>query len=147
MADRVIEFQVPEGVKTARADKLFAAEFEDVSRARLQRAFDASQVTFEGEVISKRFKVMRPGLLRAVLVEEASEAPPKPVDIPLKIVFEDESLIVINKSPGMVTHPGNGTGRTLWFMLSCTTVATTSVLSDHQTVQVLFTDSIRKRVV
>ena len=110
MADRVIEYQVPAGAKTERADKLFAAEFEDISRARLQRAFDAGQATFEGEVIHKRFKVDRPGRLRAVLIEEVSETALRPVDIPLNIVFEDEFLVVVDKASGMVTHPGNGTG-------------------------------------
>lgn len=110
MADRVIEYQVPAGAKTERADKLFAAAFEDVSRARLQRAFEAGQVTFEGEVIGKRFKVDRSGLLRAVLIEEIGEAPPTAKAIPLDVIFEDESMVIVNKAPGMVTHPGNGTG-------------------------------------
>ena len=110
MADRIIEYQVPAGAKAERADKLFAGEFEDVSRARLQRAFDADQVTFEGVVIGKRFKVDCPGLLRAVLIDEVAEVPPKPIDLPLKVVFEDKSLVVVDKGPGMVTHPGNGTG-------------------------------------
>ncbi|PXA02941.1 RluA family pseudouridine synthase [Coraliomargarita sinensis] len=105
-----MEFVVPEGTKPQRADKLFAAEFDDVSRARLQRAFDAGQVTFDGEVIDKRFKISRPGLLQAVLEEPQFDAPPKPVDLPLDIIFEDASIIVVNKAPGMVTHPGNGTG-------------------------------------
>ncbi|MGB0409326.1 MAG: RluA family pseudouridine synthase [Opitutales bacterium] len=109
MAERVIEFAVPDGVAGVRADRLFAAEFEDVSRARLQRAFKAGQVTFDGEVIEKRFKVKRPGVLRAVLDEPEFDAPPRPVDLPLDIVHEDESIIVVNKAPGMVTHPGSGT--------------------------------------
>ena len=54
MPARIIEFAVPAGTAAQRADKLFAAEFDDVSRVRLQRAFDAGQVTFDGEVIDKR---------------------------------------------------------------------------------------------
>lgn len=110
MSERIIEFKVPSGTKTARADKVFAAEFEDVSRARLQRAFEAGQVTFDGEVIDKRFKIIRSGLLRAALDEPEFDKPPVPVDLPLDIVFEDESIIVVNKAPGMITHPGSGTG-------------------------------------
>lgn len=110
MPERVIEFAVPTGTKTQRADKLFAAEFEDVSRARLQRAFEAGQVTFDGARIDKRFKIAHAGLLRAVLEEPEFDAPPKPVDLPLDVVYEDESIIVVNKAPGMVTHPGSGTG-------------------------------------
>ena len=40
MAERVIEFSVPSGIEPERADKIFAAEFDDVSRNRLQKAFD-----------------------------------------------------------------------------------------------------------
>lgn len=109
MPDRVIEYSVPEGSLSERADKLFAAKFDDVSRARLQRAFDAGQVTFGGEVIRRRFKVTGPGLLRAVLAEEAIKASPRAVDMPLEIIYEDEVIVVVNKGSGMVTHPGNGT--------------------------------------
>ncbi len=109
MAERVIEFYVPSGIKPERADKIFASEFDDVSRTRLQKAFEAHQVTFDGAVIDKRFKIDRPGLLRAVLEEIEICKGPRPVDIALKIVYEDNTMIVVNKSAGMVTHPGNGT--------------------------------------
>lgn len=110
MPDRVIEYAVPPGSPAERADKLFAAKFDGVSRARLQRAFDAGHVTFDGEVIHKRFKITGAGLLRAVLEEETFDAPPRAVDLPLEIIFEDEAIVVVNKRPGMVTHPGSGTG-------------------------------------
>ena len=110
MAERVIEFVVPEGVGKGRADKIFASEFEDVSRMRLQKAFDAGRVTFEGQVIDKRFKINTPGLLRAVLDEPDAGVGPIAVDIPLEIIHEDESIVVVNKPAGMVTHPGSGTG-------------------------------------
>jgi len=110
MSERVIEYAVPEGTKAGRADKIFASQFEDVSRARLQRAFEAGQVSFDGVPIDKRFKVNRSGLLRAVLEEPQFDAAPMAVDIPLSIIYEDDSLVVVNKAPGMITHPGSGTG-------------------------------------
>lgn len=109
MAERVIEFSVPVGIEPERADKIFASEFDGVSRTRLQKAFEAGRVTFDGEVIDKRFKINRPGLLRAALENVKSDEGPRAVDIPLEIIYEDASMIVINKSAGMVTHPGNGT--------------------------------------
>lgn len=109
MAERVIEFSVPNGIEHERADKIFASEFDDISRTRLQKAFEAGQVTFDGAVIDKRFKINCPGLLRAVLEEVDTGNGPRPVDIPLKIVYEDTSIIVVDKPSGMVTHPGNGT--------------------------------------
>lgn len=110
MSDRIIEFTVPSGAKAGRADKLFAAEFDDISRARLQRAFDAGQVSFDGVTIDKRFKVNRAGLLRAVLEEPTFDAAPTAVDLPLDVIYEDEWILVVNKAPGMITHPGSGTG-------------------------------------
>ncbi len=110
MAERIIEYIVPTIEAKGRADKLFSAKFDDVSRVRLQKAFDAGLVTFDEEVIDKRFKVARSGRLRAVLEEVNVAEGPKAVDLPLKIVYEDESIVVVNKAPGMVTHPGSGTG-------------------------------------
>jgi len=110
MAERLIEYVVPEGVKPGRADKLLASEFDDISRTRLQKAFDAGQVTFDGEIVDKRFKVTRAGLLRAVLDEPDTAAGPRAVSIPLQIIYEDASIVVVNKPAGMVTHPGSGTG-------------------------------------
>ena len=110
MSERIIEFQVPAGIESERADKVFASKFDSVSRTRLQKAFEAGRVTFDGVVIDKRFKVNRAGLLRAVLEGvKAGEEDPLPVAIPLEVVYEDAAIIVVNKPAGMVTHPGNGT--------------------------------------
>jgi len=110
MTDRIIQYQVPSGVKSGRADKIFAAQFEDVSRVRLQKAFEAQLVTFDGQVIDKRFKVNHAGKLRAVLEEPDLAEGPKAVDLALEIIYEDSSIVVVNKAPGMITHPGSGTG-------------------------------------
>ena len=101
MADRIIEFSVPAGVKSGRADKIFAGEFDDISRTRLQKAFEAGRVTFDGTVIDKRFKINRPGLLQAALEEVKADEGPLPVDIPLEIVYEDTAMIVVNKKSRM----------------------------------------------
>jgi 23S rRNA pseudouridine1911/1915/1917 synthase len=110
MSNRIIEYTVPSGTKTVRADKIFAAQFDDISRARLQRAFELGQVSFDGVTIDKRFKVNRGGKLRAELEEPNFEAAPTAVDLPLEVIYEDASIVVVNKAPGMITHPGNGTG-------------------------------------
>ena len=110
MDERIIEYFVSDDVGEMRADKLFASVIEDVSRARLQKAFDSGQVSFEGEVIDKRFKIRHSGWLRATLDEVSMDEVPQGKPIPLDVVYEDDSIVVINKSSGMVTHPGNGTG-------------------------------------
>ena len=110
MDDRIIEYFVADDVGEVRADKLFASVIEDVSRARLQKAFDSGRVSFEGEVIDKRFKIRHSGWLRATLEKVSVDEVPEGKMIPLNIVYEDDAIIVINKSSGMVTHPGNATG-------------------------------------
>ena len=110
MDERVIEYFVSDDVGEMRADKLFASVIEDVSRARLQKAFDSGRVSFEGQVIDKRFKIRQSGWLRATLETVSLDQAPQGKSIPLDVVYEDDAIIVINKSSGMVTHPGNGTG-------------------------------------
>lgn len=110
MESREIEYLVPDGISAQRADKLFADAFVDISRARLQKAFEEGKVYFNGQVIDKRFKVKSKGVLTATLSESVSGKPPKAVNIPLDIIFEDEDIVVLNKASGMVTHPGSGTG-------------------------------------
>ena len=77
MDERIIEYFVSDDVGEMRADKLFASVIEDVSRARLQKAFDLGQVSFEGEVIDKRFKIRHSGWLRATLDEVSMDEVPK----------------------------------------------------------------------
>ena len=110
MDERIIEYFVTDDVGEVRADKLFASVIEDVSRARLQKAFDSGRVSFEGEVIDKRYKIRHSGWLRATLERVSIDQVPQGKSIPLDVVYEDDAIIVINKSSGMVTHPGNGTG-------------------------------------
>lgn len=110
MSERIIEYHVPKMVQGERADKVFAAAFEDVSRARLQRAFDAGKVSYEGLVIGKRHKLNGPGLLRAELETLDSSEGPRAMAIPLEIIYEDACMVVVNKAAGMITHPGSGTG-------------------------------------
>lgn len=111
MSERILDYRIPPDSKGGRADKLFADHFDDVSRARLQKAFEAGRVTCNDEVIDKRHKVGPGAVLRAVLDEPDAEGGPEAVDIALKVVFEDASIIVVNKPAGMVTHPGSGTGQ------------------------------------
>lgn len=108
--ERIVEFQVPRDAVPGRADKLFASAFDDLSRARLQKAFEAGEVTFDGRVVDKRFTIRGPGCLRAVLQAPAAEAEsPRAVALPLHVVYEDASLLVVDKASGMTIHPGNGT--------------------------------------
>ena len=100
---------VPPGSRRARADKALATAFPEHSRVALQRAFDAGLVTLAGVPIKRDHSVVAGDRLEFSLPEtKPSEL--KAVEIPLEILFEDQHLLALNKTSGMIVHPGAGTG-------------------------------------
>lgn len=90
-----------------RVDVFLNEEMEDVSRSALQKNIEKGNITVNGEKISKNYK------LHLGDIVEAELPPPEnidivPEDIPLDIMYEDDDLIVINKSQNMVVHPAPG---------------------------------------
>jgi 23S rRNA pseudouridine1911/1915/1917 synthase len=110
MAERVLELRVPAEAAGQRADKALAACCADLSRSRLQRAFDGGGVTVDGRALDKRRKLAGGEHVRIVLDEPDADAALVPADLPLRVVYEDEAVVAVDKAPGMVTHPGSGTG-------------------------------------
>lgn len=92
-----------------RADKVLAMAFPQWSRERLQAGFLGKQVFCNGEEIPKRHRPEAGDVLEFSLPRE-TETTIEPTEIPLNIVYEDETIVVVDKAPGIVTHPGVGTG-------------------------------------
>lgn len=90
-----------------RIDKLAAELFADHSRAQLQEWLKSGNLTINGsaEKPKYRVKVGDSLLLQAKLEQHGSD---QPEDIALDIVYEDDSVLVVNKPVGMVVHPGAG---------------------------------------
>jgi 23S rRNA pseudouridine1911/1915/1917 synthase len=91
-----------------RLDTFLAARITTTSRTQLRRAVEAGKVLIDGQGVLKAAWPVSAG--ETVSVTPLPRAPlvAKPSAIPLDIIFEDDSLIVINKPAGMVTHPGAG---------------------------------------
>src|SRR5438445_1237252 len=102
-------YTVPPGFRRARADKVLAAAFPDHSRVALQRSFDAGLVRLAGHAI-KRDQSVSAGDVVEFSLPEVKPSELKAVDIPLEILFEDKHLLALNKSAGMIVHPGADTG-------------------------------------
>ncbi len=90
-----------------RLDRFLAGRLTRYSRARLQQLIRAGCVTLNGAAARPR------DLIRDGDEIDLREPPTEKIDnqpeaIPLEILFEDEDLIVINKSAGLVVHPGAG---------------------------------------
>jgi 23S rRNA pseudouridine1911/1915/1917 synthase len=96
-----------------RLDQALARALPQYSRARLQGWIEAGAVQVDGRLLRGRDKVLGG---ERVLIEARIEADEQVVAeaLPLDIVFKDRALLVINKPPGMVVHPGAGnSGQTL----------------------------------
>ncbi|MEE2669887.1 MAG: RluA family pseudouridine synthase [Gemmatimonadota bacterium] len=85
----------------------YVAGNSDLSRARVQALIKDGRVSVNGHVgrKSERLKI---GQCIEVRVPPPQVLTLQPEAIPLDIVFEDRSLVVVNKEAGMVTHPGPG---------------------------------------
>jgi 23S rRNA pseudouridine1911/1915/1917 synthase len=97
---------VAPGEAGSRLDQLLAGRL-DFSRARLQRWLKSGLVSVNGRPRPPSYKV------RAGDAIEVAVPPPEPSHLlpealPLEIVYEDRDLLVVNKPPGLVTHPGAG---------------------------------------
>jgi 23S rRNA pseudouridine1911/1915/1917 synthase len=91
-----------------RLDKALALAFPEVSRARFQALIAEGAVRVEGVPVTEPRHRVKPGESLSVLLPEPSAAIPGPQPMALSIVHEDKDLIVIDKPPGLVVHPGPG---------------------------------------
>jgi len=91
-----------------RLDKFLATELETLSRARLQ-ALMAQRCVFLGDNAAQNPSgKVKCGEIYVVKIPPVVAAEPKPQDIPLDVVYEDDDVIVIDKPPGLVVHPAAG---------------------------------------
>ena len=98
--------------KGHRLDKFLADHFEkDYSRSFLQKLLKDGKVLLNGQ-IPGRHHMVDAGEIVEIAIPTPKESKIKAENIPLKIVYEDEHLLVVDKPQGMVTHPapGNYTG-------------------------------------
>jgi len=91
----------------ARLDNFLTALLADQSRAHVQRLIKDGRVT--GPAGSLRpSTAVRAGQTYEVNIPPPTAATPEPEAIPIRIVYEDEQLVVLDKPAGMVVHPGAG---------------------------------------
>lgn len=101
-------FVVDEGQEPLRVDKFLVNRIEKATRNKLQEAIERKQVIVNEKAVKSNYKV-KPGDDIVVLVDkEPNELEVLPEDVPLDVVYEDDDLMIVNKKPGMVVHPGYG---------------------------------------
>jgi 23S rRNA pseudouridine1911/1915/1917 synthase len=101
-------FKADPGQTTLRIDKFLSNRLEGTSRSRIQAAANANSILVNDKPVKPNYKVKPGDSISIVLPHPPRKIELIPEDIPLEIVFEDEDVIVVNKEPGMVVHPGYG---------------------------------------
>ena len=92
----------------ARLDKWLSAQIAELSRARIQSLLASGQVRLGGRTIDDASYRVKPGEEFHVRIPAPADTVLQAENIPLNIVYEDETLIVIDKPAGLVVHPGAG---------------------------------------
>ena len=101
-------FVADKGQGPLRVDKFLSARIEGASRNRIQQAADANSILVNGNPVKSNYKVKPQDVITLVLDWPKRELEIIPENIPLNIAYEDDDLMVVNKPPGMVVHPGHG---------------------------------------
>lgn len=105
--DRVLNFTAGETEAGTRLDKYLADMVEDLTRSAAVLLLEDGKVTVNKKSAAKNYKI-KTGDEVEISIPEPVEYEAKAENIPLDIVYEDDSLLVVNKPKGMVVHPAAG---------------------------------------
>lgn len=100
-------FEVSEYEKGERLDVFLAKELKEVSRSNIQKLISDGQVTVNQKSVKTNYKLKTSDRI-IVNIPEAKPLELTAEDIPLDVLYEDNDIIVINKTRGMVVHPATG---------------------------------------
>lgn len=104
----IIEIQVDPGQSSQRIDQFLANRIPKVSRSRIQAAILAGLVQVNQKLIKASYKIVGRDQIEVKIPVFHESTDIIPEDIPLNIVFEDDTLLIVNKVSGMVVHPAAG---------------------------------------
>ncbi len=101
-------FEVDKGQSALRIDKYLMSRIENATRNRIQIAVKAGNILVNDKEVKSNYKVKPNDIITIVLSEPPRDTNIYAEEIPLKILYEDEDLIVVDKQAGLVVHPGHG---------------------------------------
>ncbi|MDT3707662.1 MAG: 23S rRNA pseudouridine(1911/1915/1917) synthase RluD [Thiobacillus sp.] len=104
----VRELVIPDAQGGQRLDQALSALLPEFSRNRIQNWIRARKIVVDDAFAVTKMKVSGGEAVRVEIEPDVGATPDAPQDIPLDVVFEDASLLVVNKPVGLVVHPGSG---------------------------------------
>lgn len=99
---------VEEGQAGWRLDKFLSQHCTELSRTRIQQLIKDGQVAKDGAVTASPSLAVKPEEVYTLILPPVVESHLVPQPMDLDIVYEDTDLLVVNKPPGLVVHPGAG---------------------------------------
>lgn len=102
-----INLQVQES-SDSRIDRYLSQQLPDLSRSRIQKLIEDGNVQVNGKICTSKKATVQLGDRISLEIPDAQPLDLQPEDIPLDILYEDDSLIIINKPAGLVVHPSAG---------------------------------------
>ena len=99
---------VDKGQTLLRIDKYLFNCMGGASRNRIQDAADAGNIRVNGKPVKPSYRVKPGDEISFILPHPANDYTIIPQDIPLNIVYEDDDIVLVNKQPNLVVHPGFG---------------------------------------
>ena len=102
-----ILLEIPSDADGIRLDKWLSTQELELTRTALQNLIENGSITVNGKTVSKNYKQKKGDSIK-IIIPEPVELNTEPENIPLDIVYEDDSLLVVNKPKGMVVHPAPG---------------------------------------
>lgn len=108
MNDMGQRFQLTVEAGGQRLDRFLAGALPTLSRSAVQRLMNAGDVWLNAAVQTRTSYKVQVGDMIVVRVPPPQSTSIEPEDLPLDVVYEDDAILVVNKAPGMVVHPGAG---------------------------------------
>ena len=99
---------VDRGQEMLRIDKYLQMHLQGVSRNKIQAAAKADCIVVNEKPVKSNYRVKPLDVISVLLPEPPHEFELVPEEIPLKIVYEDDDVLVVDKQAGLVVHPGVG---------------------------------------
>jgi 23S rRNA pseudouridine1911/1915/1917 synthase len=91
-----------------RVDKYLMNRVENATRSKIQKAAKEGNIFVNDVIVKSNYKVKPDDVVTVLFAHPPYEMLLTPEDIDIDIVYEDDDLLVVNKQPGMVVHPGHG---------------------------------------
>lgn len=103
-----VSLRIPAECAGSRLDQALARLLPQHSRNRIKGWIESGQLTVDGTSVAPRFKLAGGEHVAGNLTATSEKTPPAPQAIDLAVVYEDRSILVVDKPAGLVVHPGSG---------------------------------------